>query len=149
MPILNKEDICRLIPHDGSMCLLDAVTHWDNDSITCASTTHRDPRNPLHSQGRMHAVCGVEYAAQAMAVHGGLVPSAQNERPSLGYLAAVRNLTLHVQRLDNIKEDLIIEAKRMMGDETTCIYEFSVNLGGTNLITGRASVFKWHERKPA
>jgi predicted hotdog family 3-hydroxylacyl-ACP dehydratase len=149
MFILNKQDLCRLIPHDSNMCLLDAVTRWDNDTITCTSATHHDPNNPLHSQGRMHAICGVEYAAQAMAVHGGLISSAQNERPSLGYLAAIRNLTLYIQRLDNIKEDLIIEAKRMMGDETTCIYEFSMHSGGINLIAGRASAIRLRGKEPA
>ncbi|WP_206685552.1 hypothetical protein, partial [Escherichia coli] len=33
--------------------------------IRCTATSHRDPRNPLRSHGRLASVCGIEYAAQA------------------------------------------------------------------------------------
>src|SRR5205814_1511307 len=40
-------EIRSLIPHSGSMCLLERVLEWDDRSIVCASNTHRDPINPL------------------------------------------------------------------------------------------------------
>src|SRR5947208_645010 len=45
LPIHNAE-IRTLIPHSGSMCLLDSVTQWDDRSIVCVTNTHRDPANP-------------------------------------------------------------------------------------------------------
>ena len=57
------------------MCLLDEVLTWDATQIRCRSATHRVPDNPLRAHGRLGAVCGIEYAAQAMAVHGALVGS--------------------------------------------------------------------------
>ena len=61
------------IPHKGRMCLLDAVLSWDATRIRCRSASHRTPDNPLRAHGRLGAACGIEYAAQAMAVHGALV----------------------------------------------------------------------------
>ncbi|MGF7210195.1 putative hotdog family 3-hydroxylacyl-ACP dehydratase [Skermanella aerolata] len=135
---LTKADIARLIPHTGAMCLLDGVSAWDDASIRCTAVSHRDPANPLLDGGRLAAVCGVEYAAQAMAVHGGLAGG--GKRPAAGYLASVRDLTCHVGRLDDVAEDLIIEADRLMGEGSSVIYSFMVRAGGRELLSGRAAV---------
>jgi predicted hotdog family 3-hydroxylacyl-ACP dehydratase len=65
--------ICARLPHAGRMCLLDRLVAWDSESITCHASSHRDADNPLRSGGRLHAVAGVEYAAQAVALHGSLL----------------------------------------------------------------------------
>ena len=62
------------IPHKGRMCLLDEVLSWDATPHPLPQrqrTARRD--NPLRAHGRLGAACGIEYAAQAMAVHGALV----------------------------------------------------------------------------
>jgi predicted hotdog family 3-hydroxylacyl-ACP dehydratase len=135
---LTKADIARLIPHAGAMCLLEELTAWDETSIRCRAVSHRDPDNPLRDGGRLAAVCGVEYAAQAMAVHGGL--AAGGKRPAAGYLASVRDLTCHVGRLDDLAEDLIIEAEKLMGEGSSVIYGFKVFAGDRELLSGRAAV---------
>ena len=71
--LLQQADIARRIPHQGRMCLLDAVTEWDGAHIVCQASSHRASDNPLRAEGRLGAACGVEYAAQAMAVHGALL----------------------------------------------------------------------------
>jgi predicted hotdog family 3-hydroxylacyl-ACP dehydratase len=70
---MNHAAICARLPHAGRMCLLERLESWDGDSITCIATSHRDADNPLRRGGRLHAVAGVEYAAQAMALHGSLL----------------------------------------------------------------------------
>src|SRR2546430_15076222 len=70
---LDRQWIEQHIPHKGRMCLLDEVLSWDAARIRCRSATHRSPDNPLRLHGRLGAACGIEYAAQAMAVHGALV----------------------------------------------------------------------------
>lgn len=137
---LNAAQIVRLIPHQGDMCLLSSVTHYDPQSITCMAVSHRLVSNPLRENGLLHAICGVEYAAQAMAIHGTLL-SGQNESPPRGgRLAGVRSLDLKVNRLDDIQADLEINATQIMGDENSMVYEFTVNAGGRNLIEGKATV---------
>jgi len=70
---MNHDAICAHLPHAGRMCLLERLESWDGDSITCIATSHRDADNPLRRGGHLHAVAGVEYAAQAMALHGNLL----------------------------------------------------------------------------
>ena len=70
---LDRAWIASHIPHQGSMCLLDYVEAWDRERIRCRASSHRAADNPLRAYGRLGAACGIEYAAQAMAVHGALL----------------------------------------------------------------------------
>ncbi len=143
---LNRQEIARRIPHQGSMCLLDAVLAWDNDLIACQTSTHLSPDHPLRAHGRLGAACGVEYAAQAMAVHGALVAqsldsdNAGGSRPRAGYLAGLRSVTLYVERLDTVCGPLTVNAERITGDANTVLYSFTVQTGEQTLLSGRAVV---------
>jgi predicted hotdog family 3-hydroxylacyl-ACP dehydratase len=128
-----------MIPHAGSMCLLDGVLSWDAGRIRCLSRTHRDSGNPLRVGGRLPALCGIEYAAQAMAVHGALAGNLGN-RPRLGYLASLREVSCRRARLDDLEGDLIVEAERLMGEESRVIYSFEVGVGDVEVLRGRAAV---------
>ncbi|UCE90426.1 MAG: hypothetical protein JSW10_06340, partial [Pseudomonadota bacterium] len=72
MPI-ERDELCSLIPHAGTMCLLHTVEQWDEVSIVCTAISHHEADNPLCSKGALGAVHALEYGAQAMAVHGGLL----------------------------------------------------------------------------
>jgi predicted hotdog family 3-hydroxylacyl-ACP dehydratase len=136
---LGRAEIARLIPHAGTMCLLEAVPFWDNTTIVCIASSHRDAGNPLANDGRLDALCGIEYAAQSMAVHGALAATA-GRRPAAGYLASVRNVVCHATRLDLLVDDLEVTATRLAGDHATAVYEFSLRTGQGPILTGRAAV---------
>jgi predicted hotdog family 3-hydroxylacyl-ACP dehydratase len=140
---LGRDWIAAHIPHAGAMCLLDSVDAWDENRIRCTATSHCDPHNPLRSQGRLASVCGIEYAAQAMAVHGALASGkdeAATQRPRVGYLASVRSVEAHVARLDTFDAPLTVEAERLSGDGNTLLYGFTVRCGEALLLSGRAAV---------
>ncbi len=149
---LDRRWIEQHIPHKGRMCLLDEVLAWDAARIRCRSSTHRSADNPLRAHGRLGAACGIEYAAQAMAVHGALIAASAplastvstHVRGSIGaavgYLASVRNVALEVSRLDDLEEELIAAAERVTGDGRTVLYEFTVSAGERVLLSGRASI---------
>lgn len=134
-----KAELARLIPHAGAMCLLDGVVEWDGERVKCVARTHLDVDNPLRRGDSLHAVAAVEYAAQAMAVHGALT-GAVGERPRVGYLAALRDVVCRVARLDTLDHELIISAERLMGDARNVIYRFAVGSETEPLVTGRATV---------
>lgn len=140
--MLDRAAIAARIPHQGSMCLLDAVLAWSPETIRCRASSHRAPDNPLRAEGRLGAACGVEYAAQAMAVHGALLAesAAATDTPRRGYLASVRGVELLVARLDDIAEDLELIAERLSGDGNNVLYQFTVRAAGRDLLTGRAAV---------
>jgi predicted hotdog family 3-hydroxylacyl-ACP dehydratase len=138
--VLDAVQIARLIPHHGTMCLLAGVQGYDAQGIRCVAASHRLPTNPLRENGVLHAVCGVEYAAQAMAIHGALLSGENDSSPRGGRLAGVRSLELSVSRLDNIQADLEISAMQIMGDCDSMVYEFSVDIAMRNLLRGKATV---------
>src|ERR1700683_1252540 len=111
---LDRRWIGAHIPHAGKMCLLDTVLDWDANRIECRTSTHRDADNPLRSHGRLGCACGVEYAAQAMAVHGALV-AGRTGAPTAGYLVGLRRVLLQVDHLDDIESDLLISGERISG----------------------------------
>jgi predicted hotdog family 3-hydroxylacyl-ACP dehydratase len=146
---LGHEEIAHRIPHQGSMCLLERVMSWDMERITCEATSHLDANNPLRAHGRLGAACGIEYAAQAMAVHGALVSQAQAgshaaaaapDAPKAGYLVSVRGVTLHVPRLDDLATALTINAERSSGNAGSILYGFTLHAGASLLVSGRAVV---------
>jgi len=122
------------------MCLLDEVLSWDTARIRCRATSHGLADNPLRAHGRLGAACGVEYAAQAMAVHGAIMAHTGGTQARTGLLTSVRNLVLLVGRLDDLETDLIASAERLAGDESSTLYEFTVSSGGRELLSGRASI---------
>jgi len=137
--LADKTAIARVIPHTGSMCLLDGVLECDAQRIRCISRTHRDADNPMRSGDALLALCGIEYAAQAMAVHGAW-DAKFDQKPRAGYLAALRDVSCHVMRLDDLSDDLMIDAEKVMGDEARVIYQFNIRADSARIMSGRATV---------
>lgn len=137
---LDRAGIAERIPHSGSMCLLDRLERWDAESIHCSTRTHAHADNPLRTAGGLLAPNAIEYAAQAMALHGGLL-AAEGSTPSAGFLASARNVRLSVVRLDDIDGALQVQARRLSGDVNQILYEFAVSDSGARaLAEGRAVV---------
>lgn len=132
--------IAAHIPHQGGMCLLDRVEDWDQQCISCYAISHRAADNPLRDDGRLGAACGIEYAAQAMAVHGALLAPRNNAGTRPGYLVSARGVRLHVPRLDDVAEDLLVEAGCITRSENNVLYRFTITAAGRALLDGRAAV---------
>jgi predicted hotdog family 3-hydroxylacyl-ACP dehydratase len=119
--------------------MLDEVMRWDADSLTAISRTHGIATHPLRMRGRIPALSAIEYAAQAMAVHGGL-SGAIADRPRTGYLVSLRNVVCSVSYLDEIEGELAIEVRRLVGDAERVMYEFSLTIDEHEIISGQATV---------
>ena len=135
-PMLDREAIAHRLPHAGRMVLLDRVLEWDARSIRCATRSHLDPANPLREAPGLPVWAGIEYAAQAAAIHGSLVRG--ESTPRLGLLASVRDAVPHCERLDGIEGELVVCAKLAHDDPAGAIYEFEVLSATRQLLTGRA-----------
>lgn len=136
----DKFWIAEHIPHQGTMCLLDSVESWDTDFIQCRANSHRDSDNPLRAFQQLSTACGIEYAAQAMAIHGALLAPVGSERPKSGYLVSIRSTKLYVARLDDIDAALEIDATCLARTDNDVLYQFKVSAAGQLLLEGRAAV---------
>lgn len=136
--LIGRDEIQTLIPHSGDMCLLAGVTAWDATHISCTAHSHRNPDNPLAHHGKVYALSGIEFAAQAMAVHGGLTSMA-GKRPRAGLLVSVRDVEARVKYLSDYADDLLIEAEQLMAGGSSVTYSFRIRAGTQELLNGRAT----------
>jgi predicted hotdog family 3-hydroxylacyl-ACP dehydratase len=134
--------IAHLVPQSGPMCLLDGVTHHDATRIVCHAVSHRDKGNPLRRAERLPALAAIEYAAQALAAHCALLGGAAGR----GLLASVREVVMHVDRLDDIEGPLQVRAERLVANGRHLLYAFAVEAGARLLVGGRVAVVLDGER---
>jgi len=136
---LDQAWIAAHIPHQGAMCLLDAVEQWDAEAIVCRASSHRRSDNPLRAADRLGIANGIEFAAQAMAVHGALL-AADDAAPTVGFLTSVREVQWQRPRLDDIPSDLMVHAQRISGSANSLLYQFELRADEAVVLRGRASV---------
>ncbi len=144
----DRAGIAARIPHAGTMCLLDRLIDWDEARIVCEADSHRAIDHPLRSASGLLVGAAIEYAAQAMALHGALLGESLAEtlggsgleplRP--GFLASARGVDFGRWRLDDLAGPWRIEAVRQAGDAQQILYQFSVRCGELTLASGRAAV---------
>ena len=137
---LNHAEIAARIPHAGKMCLLDSMQRVSETDIVCSALSHQSPDNPLRSHGRLGAAVAVEYAAQAMALHGSILNADLDVPAKGGRLINLRQLILHCARFDDLASPLTVRATRLMGDVANVIYSFEVSADGQLIASGRAGV---------
>lgn len=137
---LDRAAILALVPHAGAMCLWDEVVAWDAQRICLRATNHRDPSHPLRSRDGLHAVHLCEYGAQAMAVHGGLRAGAAGQRARPGLLVALRDVVVHVARIDPLPGVLECTAELLMDGDAGWQSAFRIEHQGQRLAEGRAAV---------
>jgi predicted hotdog family 3-hydroxylacyl-ACP dehydratase len=135
--LLNSTAIAGLIPHQGRMCLLDAVEAWDESSIRCRSDAHADPENPLRRHGRLAGVGTIELGLQAMALHGALVGG----RPQApGFVTSLREVEIAAAFADDLAGPLTVEAVLLAAERRGCVYRFKVSAGSRPVSSGEAVI---------
>lgn len=138
--MIEHDELCNLIPHSFNMCLIDHVVSWDADKIVCTSKSHLLESNPLRRKNSLSSIHLLEYAAQTMAIHGGLYNREQDTSMSDGYLAALRDVRINLCQVEHLTSELHIKANKILSQNGNMIYAFSVYHAETELVSGRATV---------
>ena len=138
---LNHKEIEQRLPHAGTMSLLHEVIDADKNSLTARAKSHLETNNPLRLNGKIASINGIEYAAQAMAIHGSLL----SDISPAGYIAAVRNIDINVPFFPETDAPLIIAVQRLMSDKNGFSYQFHIDCEQITLISGKITVFLTHE----
>ena len=133
-------DIYARLPHAGDMRLIEQVLHWNEQSIVCATSSHHSTTNPLRRHGHLSTVHGIEYAAQAAAVHG-ILTAVLDGGPVL-LIGAVRDLELTVPRLDLLPTPLRIQATLEARAGVNAVYQFGLKADDRTWAQGRITLLK-------
>jgi predicted hotdog family 3-hydroxylacyl-ACP dehydratase len=137
---LERPDFEHLIPHAGDMCLLARVVACSETSILCEADNHADPTNPLRNARGLPVSAGIEYAAQAMALHAALQKQDRSGAIQSGAIAVLSDVAWRADFLDGVAGPLSIEATLLAGTGGGRQYSFAVGPNGQPLITGTVVV---------
>lgn len=135
--MLGRAEIEALIPHAGPMVLLDRVLSFDETSIRCVAFSHDASDNPLRLGGRLPAVCGAEYGAQAAAVHG---PAVSGATERAGQVVLLRDIVWQVPDLSLVPAPLEITAERLHNDARSLAYGFRITAGDREILRGECGI---------
>lgn len=114
---------------------------WHADGIVCASNSHHCADHPLLAHGQLLALAGIEYSAQAMALHGALAGHADGVGVgAAGVLASLRQVTVHVPLLNVIRSEILVHAEQFVRQQRHLLYAFRVEGDGGVLRQGRAAI---------
>ncbi|MEH6569607.1 MAG: hypothetical protein V7709_11050 [Halioglobus sp.] len=133
---IGPEEIATLIPHSGSMCLLDHLVTWDHQAIEAVAVDVHSEHNPLREDGMLHSVVLVEYAAQAAAIHAALNEGSIGGN-SVAYIGAIKSMTLHQPRVDPSDSELHCVACCVLNNANGAIYQLTVSANQKILMDAR------------
>ena len=141
---MGKATIRTLIPHSDDMCLLEQVVSVSEANIECLSLSQVDVNHPLRFDEKLSASAGIEYAAQAMALHGRLSllgnESAPVEgKPKRGYIVVLSKVNYRVDYL-HVYPKMRIFCEQIMAHSQGSQYQFTISDGTDCLLEGQALV---------
>ena len=133
-------DIERVVPHRGTMRLVDRLVAWGEDSV--AVEVRVPDEGPFcHAEG-VPAWVGVEYMAQAIAAWAGCHARASGREPSIGFLLGTRR---YESRASWFRAGALLrgEATReLLGDNGLGMFSCRILGDGEELATANVSVFE-------
>lgn len=133
--------IREIVPHDGPMLLIsDVVTHMPE--ITVCRVDVARSRLFARPDGRVPAWVGLEYMAQCVAAHGGLVARGMGDAPRPGLFLGTRSVQLAVDLFEP-DEVLLVSARHLRGDLGLAAFACRVERPGAErpLLEGNLSVY--------
>lgn len=137
---LNKTllpaDFKTLIPHTGDMLLIDSVKKWSTTDITTGSYSHQKPNHPLRLNGVLSSLHLIEYGAQTIAIHCGLL-TGENRA---GVLAAVKEAQFYVDDLQDLADELHIHATIEHQSTQGAVYQLNITAHNQRLLSAHTTV---------
>jgi 3-oxoacyl-[acyl-carrier-protein] synthase-1 len=103
----------EILPHAGPMVLLSRVLHHEADRTVCEVDIDTQSMF-LDPAGNVAAWIGIEYMAQCIAAHAGLVGRADGKPPQLGFLVGSRRIDFHTPGFRR-GQTLEVTARRVWG----------------------------------
>jgi len=132
--------ITDIVPHAGSMCLLDRALEADAESLL-AEVTIRDT-GLFHDGSGVGGWVGIEYMAQAMAAWGGWQSRLRGEAPKLGFLLGSRRY-LCSRPIFHSGETLRVEVHRQFAaDNGLGQFDCRIEIAGVEVATAALTVFE-------
>ena len=133
--------IQEIVPHSGPMLLISEVVGHSPEVTVCRVDVSRSRLFAL-PDGRVPAWVGLEYMAQCVAAHGGLVARGLGDAPRPGLFLGTRSVSLDVDVFEP-DDVLMVSARHLRGDLGLAAFACRVERPGAErpLLEGNLSVY--------
>ncbi len=132
-------DVAELLPHADKMVLLDKVLEYDDESLV-AEVVVRD--DGLFGDGQtVPAWLGIEYMAQTIAAHGGMMRYLAGKPINLGFLLGTRRYTSNVSEF-NVGVRLIVKVSRLIEDQGLGVFVCHITSADGIDISAKLNVYQ-------
>jgi len=121
--LINYTEIAELIPHSGSMILLDKILEFDEHSLSAELVVRDDAL--LGNNKKVPAWVGIEYMAQTIAAYAGIQSKKLGEPINLGFLLGTRRYTSNIDSFD-IGTVLTIKITRIINDDKLGVFDCKI-----------------------
>lgn len=131
--------VADLIPHSGSMVLLERIIDYDDQSLV-AEVAVRGDGLLGGDEKSVPAWVGIEYMAQAIAAFAGMTAKQANEPIRLGFLLGTRRYSSNVGAF-KVGSTLTIRVKKIMQDDNLGVFDCRI-LGEGVEVTAKLNVYQ-------
>ena len=134
--------VAEVLPHRGRMVLLGSVLEHAPAATACAVQVDAQ-KLFVQSDGSIGSWVGIEYMAQCVAAHAGLIARAGGEEPRIGYLVSSRRLRFHAPCFAPGQELRVSAAQLWGGREGMVSFQCKVEDAGSGalLVEGRLNCY--------
>ncbi|MDP3876621.1 MAG: hotdog family protein [Methylobacter sp.] len=131
--------VADLIPHSGSMVLLERIIDYDDQSLI-AEVVVRGDGLLGGDEKSVPAWVGIEYMAQAIAAFAGVTAKQANEPIRLGFLLGTRRYGSNIAAF-KAGSILTIRVKKIMQDDNLGVFDCRIDGDGVE-ITAKLNVYQ-------
>ena len=139
MPPRTLPPVSELVPHDGPMLLLGRVLEHCPEYTVCEVEVERS-RLFVGADGRVPVWVGVEYMAQCIAAHGGLVARALDDPVRPGLFLGTRRVQFSIDAFE-AGDVLRVTARHLRGDLGLASFACRLERGAELVAEGNLSVY--------
>lgn len=132
-------NLAEVLPHTGSMLLLDEVVNFDERELTAALTVKES--STFFQDGGVPSWVGIEYMAQAVAAWSGILDAEKDKGPKVGFLLAVREYDSEVP-LFALNARLEVRVRAVDKHGPMGVFEGEIAVGGRTVARGSLSVYE-------
>lgn len=136
---MTNYPIDELVPHSGTMSLLDKVVEYGEDWLTAEVTI--SPETLFLTNDAVPAWVGVEYMAQTIAAFAGILAKTHQQDVKLGFLLGTRKYISSVSSFPIGTRLLIRVEKELQSDDGLGVFNCSIDADNIS-VTARLNVFQ-------
>jgi predicted hotdog family 3-hydroxylacyl-ACP dehydratase len=131
----------ELLPHRGTMLLLDRVLAFSAQDITAECTPKREGWY-ADARGNMPAWIGIELMAQAIAAHVGLIKRSEGKPVSPGVLLGTRRYAPARAAFPAAQPLLVASSISFRDESGLAAYDCRIEAAGERLVEATLKVFE-------